>query len=165
MSLRKLGVLALGSALLGTPGVAGATQPSGPARLEKPAAAQATVELLVLHATNAKRGIDARLKDLPELTKAPFSAYDSYTIADQAKLVLDKSAPKTRNLPNGRVLQARLLEVTGDDSVRLSASINQPGGADFLPLLEVKARFGQRFIVAGQRHKSGILVLVMRVSK
>jgi hypothetical protein len=53
----------------------------------------------------------------------------------------------------------------GPDAVRLLASINEPGGADFLPLLEVKAEMDQRFIVAGQRHKSGILVLVIRVTR
>lgn len=141
----------------------GAAEPDKPAA--KPAAARATVELLVLHATNGKRGIDSRLRDLPELTRKPFSSYDSYAVVDQAKLSLERGQPKTRRLPNGRVLEARLVELIGDDSVRLSASINQPGAADFLPLLEVKAKFGQRFIVAGQRHKSGILVLVMRVAR
>ena len=48
-------------------------------------------------------------------------------------------------------------------SVLLSASINQPNGKDFLPLLKVKAKLGQAFIVAGQKYKSGILVLVIRV--
>ena len=32
-----------------------------------------------------------------------------------------------------------------------------------LPLLEVKARPGQKFIVAGQSYKRGILVLVFKV--
>jgi hypothetical protein len=147
------------------PSPALAAEPARPVRLEKPAPMRATVELLVLHATNAKRGIDPRLRELTELTKAPFSSYDSYAIVDQARLSLEKARPLTRRLPNGRVLETRLLDVLADDFVRLSASINQPGGADFLPLLEVKAKLGQRFIVAGQRYKSGILVLVIRVLK
>lgn len=156
--------LLLAAALVGTSSLL-AAEPDKAPRAQKPPVERATVELLVLHATNAKRGIDPRLRDLTELTQAPFSSYDSYAIADQTELVLEKGQPKTRRLPNGRVLETRLVDRLGDGSVRLSASINQPGAPDFLPLLEVKAKFGQRFIVAGQRHKSGILVLVLRVVK
>ncbi len=120
-------------------------------------------DILVLHATNEKKGIDRRIGEMPELTKPPFSSYDSYTLVDRGKLPLEKGIPKTLVLPNRRVLEAKLLEVLGNGSVRLSASINQPGGKEFLPLLEVKAKLGQPFIVAGQSYKNGILVLVIRV--
>jgi len=63
------------------------------------------------------------------------------------------------------VLQTKLLDVLPEDSVRFTASINQPGGKTFLPLLEVKAKQGQSFIVAGQSYKGGILVLVIRIVK
>lgn len=124
-----------------------------------------SAEVLVLHATNSKKGIDARIGTMPELGKPPFSSYDSYELLERSKLPLDKQSPKTLKLPNGRVLETRLLEILSHDLVRLSASINQPGGKEFLPLLEVKAKLGQAFIVAGQRYKQGILVLVIRVSK
>ena len=132
---------------------------------QKPARASEAVELLVLHATNTKKGIDARLRDLPELAKAPFSAYDSYSVLQRARLPLALKTPKTHRLPNGRVLAAELLELQKDDICRLSASISEPGGTAFLPLLEVRAKVGQRFIVAGQKFKSGILVLVLRLVK
>jgi hypothetical protein len=122
-------------------------------------------EVWVLHATNAKQGVDPRLRELPELTRPPFSAYDSYTVINRRKLPLVAAVPSELDLPNGRVFRAQLLEVLKDDFVRLSASINQPGGNDFLPLLAVKAKLGQRFIVAGQSYKSGILVLVIRITK
>jgi hypothetical protein len=122
-------------------------------------------EVWVLHATNSKQGVDARLRELPELTRPPFSAYDSYTVINRRKLPLVPGTPSELELPNGRFFRAQLLEVLKDDFVRLSASINQPGGNDFLPLLAVKAKLGQRFIVAGQSYKSGILVLVIRVTK
>jgi hypothetical protein len=70
------------------------------------------------------------------------------------------------NLPNRRVLKTKLLEVLPDNEhVKISASINQPGGKPFLPLLEVKAKVNQSFIVAGPKHKGGTLVLVFRVVK
>ena len=128
-----------------------------------PRAQQHFAEVLVLHATNAKKGIDRRIGDMPELTKPPFSSYDTYTLVDRAKLPLERGVPKTLVLPNRRVLETKLVDIVGDDAVRLTASINQPGGKEFLPLLEVKAKLGQPFIVAGQSYKSGILVLVIRV--
>ena len=117
----------------------------------------------MLHATNAKKGIDPRIGDMPELKKIPFSSYDSYELLQRVRLPFKKDEPKTFDLPNGRVLQTKLVEALPDDSVRLSASINQPGGKTFLPLLEVKAKVGQAFIVAGQSYKGGILVLVVHV--
>jgi len=133
-----------------------------PATSAAPARAYST-EVLVLHATNAKKGIDPRIGDMPELRKIPFSSYDSYELLQRVRLPLKKDEPKTFELPNGRVLQTKLVEVLPDGSVRLSASINQPGGKTFLPLLEVKAKVGQAFIVAGQSYKGGILVLVVHV--
>jgi hypothetical protein len=139
---------------------------AAPAPSARPGAEQPLVaEVLILHATNEKKGIDPRIGPLPELSKPPFSNYDSYQqVSDRARLPLKKDEPQNLKLPNGRTLQVRLLE-SGSDSVRLSASINRPNGKEFLPLLEVKAHVGQAFIVAGQSHKKGILVLVIRVVK
>lgn len=157
-------------------GPAGARRPPAPApeRLAEPPPATSapkpekeapgpSVELFVLHATHGKPELDPRLSDLDELKKPPFSSYERYRLIDRAKLPLVKGAPKTRRLPNGRVLRTELAGMLDADVVRLVASINQPGAADFLPLLEVKAKIGQRFIVAGQRYQRGILVLVLRV--
>ncbi len=132
---------------------------------KKPEAPAYAAEILVLHATNEKKGIDPRIGDMPELKAPPFSSYDSYALLDKARLPLVKSAPKQLKLPNGRILETKLLEVLPNDSLRISASINQPEGGEFLPLLEVKAKVGQSFIVAGQSYKNGILVLVIRVVK
>jgi len=139
---------------------------AAPAPSARPGAEQPLVaEVLILHATNEQKGIDPRIGKLPELAKPPFSNYDSYQVVDRARLPLKKDAPQNQKLPNGRTLQVRLLEERGPDSVLLSASINRPNGKEFLPLLEVKAHVGQAFIVAGQSHKKGILVLVIRVVK
>jgi hypothetical protein len=81
------------------------------------------------------------------------------------RLPLAKNQAKKLKLVNERVLETKLLDILSKDQVRLAASINQPGGEDFLPLLEVKAQVGQAFIVAGQSHKNGILVLVIRIVK
>lgn len=122
-------------------------------------------EVMVLHATNDHGGIDPRIGKMPQLGKPPFSSYDTYRLLKKAKLPLKKGDPKTLKLPNKRILQTKLLAILPEDSVRISASINQPKGESFLPLLEVKAKVGQAFIVAGQSYKKGILVLVIRVVK
>lgn len=130
---------------------------------KKPAEAEFGTEVMVLHATNSGKGIDARIGSMGELRKPPFSSYDSYQLLSKTRLPLSKE-DKTMSLPNGRVLKTKLLEVLADkEHLRISASINQPGGKTFLPLLEVKAKVGQAFIVAGQSYKGGILVLVIRV--
>jgi hypothetical protein len=121
------------------------------------------VEVMVLHATNTEKGIDPRIGQMPELSKPPFSSYKSYTLLEKLKQPLEKGKPKTQVLPNDRVLRTELLEELPEGRVKLSASINKPGGETFLPLLEVKAQIGQSFIVAGQAYKGGILVLVIRV--
>jgi len=123
------------------------------------------VELSVLHATHETPEIDARVADLTELTKPPFSAYQRYRLLERVKLPLVEKVPVVRRLPNGRMLRTELLGRGSADTVRLVSSINQPGGGAFLPLLEVTARVGQRFIVAGQRYKTGILVLVLRIRR
>ena len=122
-------------------------------------------EVLVLHATNSGKGIDKNIGDMPELKKPPFSSYDSYELLSRNKLQLVKDDPKTLELPNRRVLKTKLLEILPKEQLRISASINQPKGKTFLPLLEVKAKVGQSLIVAGQSYKGGILVLVIRVVK
>lgn len=126
-------------------------------------ASKFSTEVLVLHATNTGKGIDERIGEMPQLKKPPFSSYDSYELLHKKTLPLIKGKPETVTLPNKRVLRTELLEVLPKDYLKLSASINQPGGEDFLPLLEVKAKAGQSFIVAGQSYKGGILVLVIRV--
>jgi hypothetical protein len=149
--------------LFATPAAADPSKETSSPLGEPARAPQHFAEILVLHATNAKKGIDRRIGDMPELTKPPFSSYDSYALVDRAKLPLERGVPKTLVLPNRRVLETKLVDVVSDGAVRLTASINQPGGKEFLPLLEVKAKLGQPFIVAGQSYKSGILVLVIRV--
>lgn len=130
-----------------------------------PASQSYFAEVLVLHATSGEKGIDPRIGDMPELKNPPFSSYKSYELLQKIKNPLVKDDPKTFELPNGRVLQTKLVEALPEDAVRISASINQPHGKTFLPLLEVKAKVGQSFIVAGQSYKGGILVLVIRVVK
>ena len=61
-------------------------KPPPPAASVKPIEDTFAAEVLILHATNEKKGIDPRIGKLPELAKAPFSTYDSYELVDRARL-------------------------------------------------------------------------------
>jgi hypothetical protein len=121
------------------------------------------LEVSVLHGTHEKRENDPRIGPMPELREGPFASYASYALLSRVNLTLSRGGKRQLPLPNGRVLETKLEQILADGSSRLVASINRPGGKDFLPLLEVKARPGQSFIVAGQSYKGGILVLVIKV--
>lgn len=146
-------------------GPGASTSASASASASAAARASHHVEVLVLHGTNSGKGIDERIGKMPELSKPPFNSYDSYELLNRVRHPLLKDSPRETELPNGRILRTQLLEVLPKDYLRISASINQPRGKQFLPLLEVKAKVGQAFIVAGQSYKGGILVLVIRVVK
>ncbi len=120
-------------------------------------------EIMVLHATNRTGGaIDPAIGALPALRQPPFSAYNDYRLVSRTRLPLEKSAPATSTLPNGRLLLIALREIV-EDRYRVATSINQPGGSTFLPLLEVTTPAGEPFFVAGQSYQDGILVLGITV--
>src|SRR3954464_26706 len=124
---------------------------------------ETVIEVSVLHGTHEQREVDPRIGNMPELSQGPFAKYATYQLLSRSQLKLSRGGKRQLKLPNGRLLQARLEDILPDGSSRLVASINRPDASDFLPLLEVKARPGQAFIVAGQSYKRGILVLVFKV--
>ena len=124
---------------------------------------ETVVEVSVLHGTHEQKETDPRIGKMPELSQGPFAKYASYQLLSRSQLRLSRGGKRQLKLPNGRLLEARLEDILADGSSRLVASINRPDANDFLPLLEVKARPGQAFIVAGQSYKRGILVLVFKV--
>lgn len=130
---------------------------------DAPEKLETVVEVSVLHGTHEQKEADPRIGKMPELSQGPFAKYASYQLLSRSQLRLSRGGKRQLKLPNGRLLEARLEDILADGSSRLVASINRPDANDFLPLLEVKARPGQAFIVAGQSYKRGILVLVFKV--
>lgn len=136
-----------------------------------PAEAAVSAEIVILHATNDGTGIDPKIGKMPELEKPPFSAYNSYKLLERAKIGLAKGKSTTTKLPNDSVLMVSLKDILAakkqDEPQRfvISASIQKPGGTTFLPLLEVNAKAGENFFVAGQKHKGGILVIGIKVAQ
>lgn len=167
MRLPLFGLLvAAGLSLVPGPSVAHAQD----AAAAKPAETTVNVELIVLHATNDGTGIDPKIGKMPELGKPPFSSYNSYKLLDRSQQSSSKTKQVTYKLPTGRDLQVSLKDVIEakkkDEQKRyvISASIQKPGGKDFLPLLEVNAKAGETFFVAGQNYKGGVLVIGIKVN-
>jgi hypothetical protein len=118
----------------------------------------------VMHATNGGTGIDPRIGKMPELGRPPLSSYNSYTLVSRNTLALSTTRPSTVKLPNDSELVVSLKGVIagknkGDpNKYVINTSIQEPHGNTPLPLLEVNAKTGERFFVAGQKYKGGVLV-------
>lgn len=142
--------------------------PAGSAKA-KPGIPHARAEIIVLHATNDKKGIDPKIGKLPELQKPPFSAYDSYRLLDRAEIDLTQGQAGKLKLPDDGQLAVTLNEIVEPtkkgDPIRfgVGASIQKPGGRTFLPGVTVNAKKGEIFFLAGQTYQKGILVIGIRV--
>ncbi len=142
-------------------------KPAAPA--QAPAAACVNAEIIVLHGTNDGTGIDAKIGKIPELSKPPFSSYNSYKLLDRPKVNICKGKEQKVKLPNERDLAVMLKDILApkkkDEATRyvVSMSINKPGGNTFLPLLEVNAKASEWFFVAGQSYKGGMLAFGVKV--
>lgn len=164
--------LSLGFVARGT--LADDSRPAAPAQTPAPAQTATPVtsvnmEVIVLHATNDGTGIDPKIGKIPELSNPPFSSYNSYKLLDRPKISVTLGAQSTVKLPNGRDMAVMLKKIIapakkGDPTRYLvSTSIQKPGGNTFLPLLDVNAKAGEWFFVAGQTYKGGILVIGLKV--
>ena len=158
---------ALGVTLAGGSGGALADEAGKPAEV---APVEVTVEIVILHATNDGSGIDPKIGKMPALAQPPFSSYNSYKLLDRIKLPLAKGKSTTTKLPTGRDLMVSLKDIIEpkkkDDPRRyvVTASIQKPDGNTFLPLLEVNAKPGEPFFVAGQTYKGGTVVIGIKVN-
>jgi hypothetical protein len=147
-------------AVVGTLGLAMGLLTSD-AKLARAQGGAPKVEIMVLHATQSAGAgsIDPQIGDLPQLKRPPFSSYNTYKLLDRKPLGLEKGKPITYVMPNKRVLQVTLQDVTSDGRFKIAAAINDPNGGAFLKLLEVTAAANETFFVAGQSYNGGILVI------
>lgn len=166
--LHRFSQVALSVALAFAAQHASADQSAAPAQTATPAAA-VNMEVIVLHGTNDGTGIDPKIGKIPELLKPPFSSYNSYKLLDRPKVSVQKGQQSKVKLPNGREMAIELKNIIApkkkDEVTRyvVSTSIQKPGGNTFLPLLEVNAKAGEWFFVAGQTYKGGTLVIGVKV--
>lgn len=123
-----------------------------------------TAEVVIVVAREDGNTIDAELRDIPALRRAPFNAFRSMVVHSRPRVALDENHEADVVLPNGRRLRLKLLQVTADGRYRMKVSINRPGEPDYLPLLQVEAAPGDPFFVAGQAFNGGTLIVGVRLS-
>jgi hypothetical protein len=120
-------------------------------------------EVFVVLATDEEGTIDPALSKIRALGKPPFNAFRAMKVESRSAISLETGKPVTVALPNGRRLMLTLKELMKDGRARVQLSINRPDKKDYLPLLEVKAKKGEPFFVAGQKYKGGTLIIGVRV--
>jgi hypothetical protein len=136
---------------------------SGVAFAADPLPASVNAEIMVMHATQEASGsIDAQIGAMPQLTKPPFSAYNTYKLLDRKTVSVERGKATSYALPNGRTLQLGI-EALPEKQYKVTASVNRAEGGAFLKLLEVKATANEPFFVAGQTHGKGVLVFAITV--
>lgn len=142
-----------------------AAEAAGPAAPPSngPAAVTLAAEVMVLHATNAGGGIDNRIGSLAQLKKPPFSAYDTYKLLTQARTPLTQGVESPSALPDGGKVRMTLKQAVSPGRRKMAVTIHKSDGSVFLPLVEVTTGGGEPFFVAGYRHKSGILVIGIKL--
>ncbi|CAN5372527.1 hypothetical protein BH09MYX1_BH09MYX1_56130 [soil metagenome] len=148
-------------AVFGTLGLTLGLMSSPTDALAQAPAVKANADIMVLHATQSAGAgsIDPQIGNVPQLKKPPFSSYNTYKLLDRKGLALQKGTAVTYVMPNKRVLQVTLQDVTADGRFKIAAAINDPSGGPFLKLLEVTAAANETFFVAGQSYDGGILVI------
>ncbi|MFO0695823.1 MAG: hypothetical protein U0230_19835 [Polyangiales bacterium] len=124
---------------------------------------RATAEVFIVLAKEQPGQVDPELADMPALRRPPFNSFRSLQVLSKPRLSLTEGQDSDLELPNGRRLRIRLMQVTEDGRFHLKVSINRPDQADYLPLLQVVASPGDPFFVGGQVYQDGTLILGIRV--
>jgi hypothetical protein len=137
---------------------------------ESPAAAPAAAtttpgEVLVILAGDEEGPIDPDLSTVRALQVKPFNGYKSFKILAREGLKLLPGQAEEIALPASRKLRITLLERRKDGRFKVQVSINRPNKTDYLPLLEVAAKPGERFFVAGQKYQGGTILIGVRVGE
>jgi hypothetical protein len=131
------------------------------ARASEPIAA----DVFVILASEQQGEIEPLLAKIPALRKPPFNSFHSMKVLQKSNIELKLGEPVTVALPNGRTLMLKLKEQMPDGRSKVQLSINRPEQKDYLPLLEVIAKKGEPFFVAGQKYEGGTLVIGVGIGK
>ena len=127
--------------------------------------AAARGEVFVVLASEGEGSMDPSLADIPALRQPPFNTFRSMSVLSRSTAQISVERPMEVALPNGRHLRIELERVLVDGRYRVRISINTPGRADYLSLLEVLASPGDPFFVAGQNWQGGTLVIGVRIGQ
>ena len=116
-------------------------------------AGKVTLELPVVHATSAHSRVDPRLQDVARYLKN--LRYTGYELLGTQRAQLARNGSQTFAIVGNRKVKVELLQ---REAERVRVRITGAKGANLLDTTLWVNRNGT-FIVAGPRHKDGILVL------
>lgn len=122
-------------------------------------------EVFVILASEKAGKIAPALAEIKALRQPPFSSFRTMEVLQKSNVELKKGEPVTVTLPNGRRLMLKLTQQMPDGRSKVQLSINRPNKKDYLPLLEVIAKQGEPFFVAGQKYQGGTLVIGVEIGK
>jgi hypothetical protein len=121
-------------------------------------AAPVQAEVMLVQASNeGDGGVDPRIGKLPK-----FGDFKTYRLLSRSNVTIQKAAPATTHLPNGRVLKINLKDVK-DSRYIIDANITQADGTTFLPLVEVRATPDVPVFFAGQTYQGGMLIVGIKI--
>ncbi|MCO4744187.1 MAG: hypothetical protein KC912_05325 [Proteobacteria bacterium] len=118
-----------------------------------------TVELLVVHATNQHRNVDASLKSVERHFK--FLNYTGFTRLDRDSESLGVGDQTTVTVVGGRSMKVTLIEVD-DRAAKLRVQLYK--NTSKLLDTTVSIHRNRSFMVAGPQHDGGMLVFPLTVS-
>ncbi len=126
-------------------------------------------EVLLIKASEKSGTIDASLKNIAALSKAPFTSFKSMQLVAQPNVALSLHKDSDLELPNGRTLRLNVKEKQKDGRYHVALSITKPNAKekqkDYLPLLQVIAAAGDYFFVVGQAYQDGTMIIGVRITK
>ncbi|MBN1655442.1 MAG: hypothetical protein JXA30_16875 [Deltaproteobacteria bacterium] len=134
-------------------------------RPEARASESVAAEVFVILASDRDGTIAPALARISALRQPPFNGFRSMQVLQKSEIELKKGEPVTVTLPNGRRLMLKLKQQMPDGRSKVQLSINRPDQKDYLPLLEVIAKQGEPFFVAGQKYQGGTLVIGVGIGK
>jgi len=132
---------------------------------EAHAAESVSAEVFVVLASEKAGKVAPALAKIKALRQPPFSSFKTMEVLQKSNVEVKKGEPVTVTLPNGRRLMLKLQQQMPDGRSKVQLSINRPNEKDYLPLLEVIAKQGEPFFVAGQKFQGGTLVIGVRIGK
>lgn len=137
------------------PSAPAAQAPAASAADEKPVPAnKVNVQIMVVFATSSQTGVDPRLGNLTRYLSN--LKYSGYQLLDSQQATLSANGSQSFQIEGGRKVSVTLLS-RDDQKARMRVEITQGSGKLLDTTLSVN-RNGT-FIVAGPKHKDGILVL------
>ncbi len=134
-----------------------AQQPATPAAAPAAAAIPAgkvNVQIMVVFATSSQTGVDPRLGNLTRYLSN--LKYSGYQLLDSQQATLSANGNQSFSIEGGRKVSVTVLS-RDDQKARMRVEITQ--GSNKLLDTTLSVNRNGTFIVAGPRHKDGILVL------